>query len=158
MSFLPHTITGAVVGSLFQNPGMSFLSGAVSHLVLDFIPHFDPDLKPGRKKTKQEKLFVTSVIILDFSLSCLVLVLLLPFPNLFLGGLGGMLPDVDNFLQHKFKAFPLLSRIGIPVHDLKGSWMHHQLKFDQKINFLLGIVMQSTICLCGIAYIYLHIG
>jgi hypothetical protein len=159
MSFLPHTITGAVVGAFMPHPIASFLGGFASHLVLDFIPHYDPELssKNGKPKSKAIKIYYTSVISVDFLCSVAILLFLIPFPSMFFGALGGILPDIDNFLQWRFKQFPLLSKIGIPVHDLSGTWMHNQLKFHPTINFLLGVLMQSMICLGGLYFLFLKI-
>ena len=155
MSILPHTITGAVVGSFLPHPAAAFLGGVASHLVLDFIPHYDPDLSGKTKPSKRRKLYYTSVIALDFFCAFVVLFFLLPFPNLFFGGLGGMLPDIDGLLQFKFPRWtPILSRVGIPVHSRDGSWMHNKLKFSHAINFLIGVSMQSVICLGGLHYLF----
>lgn len=154
MSILPHTITGAVIGSFTTNSMLAFLYGVITHLILDFIPHYDPDLRTHRKKPLIVKLFYIFALTVDISLSLVILYYLIKYPNLFWGAIGGIIPDVDNFLQYRFKIFPLLSKIGIPIHNQGTSW-HNKLKFKPGfLNVIIGALMQAVICLIGLLIIY----
>lgn len=157
MSILPHTITGAVVGSFLDNPALAFFGGVASHYLLDYIPHYDPDLRKKHKLSKQQKIYYGSVMLVDVVCSLIVLSFLFPFPNLFWGGVGGAVVDVDNFLQFKFKHFPLQRKLGITAHS-EGSRWHNKLKFSPRTNLLVGVAMQSAICLAGLVYLYSLLG
>lgn len=86
MCLFTHFAAGALAGGLSGNPAVGLVAGLASHAVLDAIPHYDhPDWR----------------LELAGGLLSLVLLLLLPFASLaaVLGGLGGMLPDLENLFQ-----------------------------------------------------------
>jgi hypothetical protein len=156
MSFLPHTIVGAVVGGMIPHPLGSFLAGVASHYVLDYIPHYDPVIKKGVTIPHKRKIYYLSVITVDVFCSLVLLLFLLPFPHLFWGGVGGAIVDIDGFLQLKFKHFPLQAKLGINTHS-GDSRFHNKLKFSPGVNFIVGVLMQSVICLGGLYLLFLKI-
>lgn len=153
MSILPHVVAGAVAGSLTENPFIAFLTGSLTHLLLDYIPHYDPQVGKKAKPSAGKKKFHKIILWIDLLTSLVLLILFLPSPNLFWGGIGGAIPDLDNFLQYRYPVFPLLSRIGIPVHDEGTSW-HNKLHFKSEfINLILGIIVQTIVVVSGIWFI-----
>lgn len=86
MCLFTHFAAGALAGGLTGNPWLGLAAGVASHAVLDAIPHYDhPDWR----------------LELGGGLLSLALLLVLPFASLpaVLGGLGGMLPDLENLFQ-----------------------------------------------------------
>ncbi len=86
MCLFTHFAAGALVGGLTGNPVAGLIAGIASHAVLDAIPHYDhPDWR----------------LELAGGVFSLILLLFMPFASLpaILGGLGGMLPDLENLFQ-----------------------------------------------------------
>lgn len=153
MSIFPHTVAGAVAGSFFENPLLAALAGGASHFVLDFIPHFDPDVSRSHSMPRLKKTIVSCVIAVDILIGLAALWILKGHFNLIAGGLAGPMVDLDNFLQYKFKAFPLLSKIGLTVHDEGSSW-HKKLHTGSfLLDFLIGVSLQLAIFFGGLVYL-----
>lgn len=153
MSIYPHTVAGAVAGSFFESPVLAALAGAASHFVLDFIPHFDPDVSRNHSMPKLKKTIVSVVIAVDILIGLAALWVLKGHVNLIAGGLAGPLVDLDNFLQYRFKFFPLLSKIGLTIHD-EGSRWHKKLNTGSfLLDFLIGVSLQGIIFLGGLFYL-----
>lgn len=138
MTTIPHVIAGAAVGSLAPNLPVAIAVGFFSHFVLDFIPHWDPLFDKNPKRFSRNKLIFIFLLAVDLGISFAILVYLFEHPQMFLGGIAGILPDVDNFLQYKLRGFPLLSKIGINIHDGNSLW-HNNTKFIYAV-FTQGIV------------------
>ncbi len=86
MCLFTHFAAGALVGGLVGEPLLGSLAGIASHAVLDMIPHYDhPDWR----------------LELLGGVGALVLLLILPFGTkaAVWGGLGGVLPDLENLFQ-----------------------------------------------------------
>lgn len=162
MSILPHTIAGAVAGSFFTNPLLAALAGGVSHFVLDFIPHFDPDIRKTKKMAKYDKAIVTSIVVFETITALVILSFFINHTNILLGGLAGPMVDVDNFLQYarfnkRLRLFPLLSKLGITAHE-DGSRLHNKLSFKNPlVNFFIGSLLQAVIFFGGLIYLYARV-
>lgn len=155
MSILPHAIAGAVAGSFFENPVLAGLAGIGSHVVLDFIPHFDPEIKKNKKLKSVLKFVVWFVVIVEIIIVSLAFQYFRHYPSIIIGGLCGVLVDIDNFLQYKYpksSLFPILSKIGIKTHDPDTSW-HHKLKFHSVINFFLGALIEGVVVVLGLGFL-----
>ncbi len=86
MCIFTHFAAGALVGGLTGNVYWGAAAGLASHAALDVIPHYDhPDWR----------------LELGGGIASLVLLLLMPFASwpAVIGGLCGMLPDIENLLQ-----------------------------------------------------------
>ncbi|OGE31516.1 hypothetical protein A2631_00125 [Candidatus Daviesbacteria bacterium RIFCSPHIGHO2_01_FULL_44_29] len=151
MSIFPHTVAGAVAGSFFDNPIAGGMAGFVSHLLMDMVPHWEPDIYD--KKNRERKVLMGILLLIDLSLGILVLIFVSPNPAAFWGGLVGAATDADNFLQMKFKSFPLLSKIGIKTHDYEnhGRW-HGQIS-----NPVLGMIGPVIVAFGGLFYLFLKL-
>src|SRR5690554_2604506 len=88
---LTHTVVGGMTAGRLSNPVAAFLGGAISHAILDAVPHHD------YKET------VWGIFDLLLALGILFLARWQPelFPPAFIwGGLGGALPDLEWVLRH----------------------------------------------------------
>lgn len=86
MCLFTHFAAGALAGGLTGNVWWGAAAGAASHALLDAIPHYDhPDWR----------------LELGGGVFSLILLLLMPFatPAAVVGGLFGMLPDLENLFQ-----------------------------------------------------------
>ena len=86
MCLFTHFAAGALAGGVTGNPVAGVVTGLASHALLDAIPHYDhPDWR----------------LELAGGVLGLILLLLMPFASLpaVLGGLAGMLPDLENLFQ-----------------------------------------------------------
>lgn len=86
MCLFTHFAAGALAGGLTGNVYIGAVAGLASHAVLDAIPHYDhPDWR----------------IELAGGVASLILLLLLPFGGAaaIVGGICGMIPDLENLFQ-----------------------------------------------------------
>ena len=86
MCLFTHFAAGALAGGLTGSPGWGALAGLASHAVLDVLPHYDhPDWR----------------LELGGGLAALALLLLMPFASwaAVIGGIAGMMPDLENLFQ-----------------------------------------------------------
>ncbi len=86
MCLFTHFAAGALTGAATGNVGWAAVAGTASHAVLDAIPHYDhPDWR----------------VELAGGVAALLLLLLMPFvsPAAVVGGICGMLPDLENLFQ-----------------------------------------------------------
>jgi len=86
MCLFTHFAAGALAGGVTGNVYVGAVAGLASHAVLDAIPHYDyPDWR----------------VELSGGVASLVLLLLLPFGGgaAIVGGIFGMLPDLENLFQ-----------------------------------------------------------
>lgn len=151
MTTIPHVITGAAIGSLSPNLTVAITGGFFSHFVLDFIPHWDPLFnKRYPNRFKKSKLLFYFLLVVDLGVSVVILILVFPYPNLFLGAIAGTLPDLDNLLQYKFKQFPLLSKIGITIHGGNNFW-------HRNTTFIKAVFTQGIVTIIGLMILYLKI-
>lgn len=111
MTILPHVAFGAAVGSLIPNPYLASGAGFISHFVLDFIPHWDPNL---RNLSKRRKIFYGMLFLIDLCLSVTLLWFLKDYKNIFFAGLIGALVDLENFYHF------------IPIHDSRKTFWHRR--------------------------------
>ncbi len=84
--FAAGALTGGIVGGLTGNLVLGAVAGAASHAVLDAIPHYDhPDWR----------------LELAGGVISLILLLLMPFAtaSAVVGGIFGMVPDLENLFQ-----------------------------------------------------------
>ena len=86
MCLFTHFAAGALAGGLTGSVGWGAAAGLASHAVLDMFPHYDhPDWR----------------LELGGGVAALVLLLLMPFGTApaVVGGIAGMLPDLENLFQ-----------------------------------------------------------
>lgn len=134
MVLATHLITGAALGQVISNPALAFLSGFLSHFLLDAVPHwdyplrthkFDPEnpLDP-RMAINRDFVFDLAKIFLDLLLGLLVLLLAVNFSAWQLnsaviwGLIGAVLPDFLQFAYFKLEwpVLKLLQKFHVWIH------------------------------------------
>lgn len=149
MSFFPHVVVGAVVGSVSPNLGVALAGGLLSHFILDYIPHWDPVV--NGKIPQGRKLIYGALLLIDVFLSLAVLILVFPYPKMFWASVAAAVIDIDNFLQYqdKFypKLFPVLSKVGFTAHQPGSKW--HKMT-----NIWLGLFNQGWVTALGLGLLY----
>ena len=86
MCLFTHFAAGALAGGLTGSPLWGAVAGVASHAVLDVLPHYDhPDWR----------------LELGGGIAALALLLVMPFASwaAVIGGIAGMLPDLENLFQ-----------------------------------------------------------
>ena len=98
-----HVIFGASVGLIVKDPYLAFVSGTVSHLILDSIPHWGSSIAG----VNNDKLFIKVARADGLTLlTVFALLAFLPIDNrlpILLGAFGGLLFDLDKPMMHFFK-------------------------------------------------------
>ena len=137
-----HALTGAAVASKLQNPWFSFPISFFSHFLVDLLPHWNPPLKKGKRRSGLFYLPPRTVhlIILD-SLLGLFLGLFLAFRAL---------PDFNRTLIIAAGTFlailPDLAEAPYFFFGYKSQFVKHLIFFQKKLqwkaSFLPGILFQ----------------
>ena len=155
MTLATHAVIGAaVVVSLPGWPLSGFMAAIASHFLLDALPHWDYQLR-SRREDEQEPLnddlilgrdFLVDLLKIFFDISLGVLLAALLFYRLdgsiggwliTLGIIGGILPDLLQFVYFKFRREPLTSL----------QRFHHFIhtKYKLKGQPLRGVLTQATL-------------
>jgi len=139
MILAKHAVAGAALASLTpDNPAIGFITGFLSHFVLDAIPHWDYDLESETEDKNDEmnneilinKKFLKDIfkkIGPDIAAGCLIsyLIFCLYFKisiiAVLCGAAGGIVPDALQLVYMKWKHEPLksLRRFHIWIHAPK---------------------------------------
>jgi hypothetical protein len=161
MTLATHIVAGAVAAKFISNhPVEAFVVGAVSHYLLDTIPHWDykinsfvaPDEnKPLEKKVRFDKGIFLDIgkVVLDVFIGFALIFVLNFFVSenplniwlLFAAAIGGAAPDFAQFLYGLWKVWPLKK-----IQDLH-NWVHAKIKLDNRpevgvpLQFILIVVL-----------------
>ena len=130
MCLFTHFAAGALAGGLTGSPAWAVPAGLGSHAVLDVIPHYDhPDWR----------------VELAGGMASLVILLLMPFGSLpaVVGGLAGMVPDLENLFQ-KLGKMPR-SRFVFPTHT--GLLPHGRTLGPRSLVWQVGIFVGCLLAL-----------
>lgn len=116
----PHLLVGAAIGSVVANPGIAFLSGITSHLILDIIPHADSDLldEPDKGNIMPvDYIPVALDIIVGFLFVCyFAFSRAHASENLFSGAVGAIIPDIISgvpFWSPALRSLPLFKQFHV---------------------------------------------
>jgi len=154
MVLTPHAVVGAALASMVPaNPALGFVLAFGSHFLLDGIPHWHYSLKsvvhdpsnPMNIDMPMGKKFVRDLGMISLDGFTGLAIPLLFFasqsPALLLpaiiGAIGGMLPDVLQFVYMKWRHEPLVSLQRF--HD----WIHASISLDHQ--HILGPLYQVAI-------------
>lgn len=100
-----HIITGAVCGIMSGNPILAFVTGFVSHIILDLVPHHD---QCDYLEEKKYSLYIQLIAVTDFLIGCFLLWFFLrsrTYPIVILavsGAFGGTLLDLLDYVIFGF--------------------------------------------------------
>jgi hypothetical protein len=143
-----HAVVGAAIASLIPgHPALAFVSGMVSHFVIDAIPHWDYPLHSISITAGTRCRAVTlnwwllgdlGFIALDACVGLTVAIWLYASPAsisaVLLGALGAILPDPLQFAQKVYPCAPL--RILHRFHV----WIHSK----RKLGWAIGVTSQLS--------------
>ena len=133
MVLATHLVTGGALGQVISNPVLAFLSGFLSHFLLDAIPHWDYHLA-SLQKNPSDKLDTNMVINHDFVLDLakifldilIGVVLVLVFQLSLWAAIGAVLPDFLQFAYFKLK-WPVLRWL-----QAFHVWIHAEKRLDNQ--------------------------
>ena len=165
MVLATHSIVGASVAMMMPNhPVLGFCAGFASHFVLDAIPHWDYKLhsvKEDKEKPMNtdmnvfSKMFLLDIskIFLDIMIGMALLYVFFGNKNLsvalFAGAVGGMLPDVLQFVYWKIRKWPFTHLQ--KIHD----WAHTKKKLKHRP--ILGFIFQLTLIFAAGLFMVLYV-
>ncbi len=141
MSILPHVAVGASVGYFTSNIPEAIGGGYISHLVLDFLPHWDPNVR-DKNMPRWRKILYIILFLIDLSLGLGLLWLLRSDPNMMVGGFVGAFTDLDNFLH-------LSQKIGIKTHVTGSGW-------QTQVGVVYGLSSQCIVTLLALYFLYVR--
>lgn len=162
MILTPHAIVGATLANIFPSePALGFGLAFASHYVLDMIPHTDYDISNFiNTDTKTIKSIFKSAgaslhllfIIIDFVVAIFLCVLLFVRDDKSLlltaiGVVGGLLPDLFQFIYCKYKNQPWI--FFQKIHDK----LHHIIK--AKNEKLWGIFLLFAIPIFSLIFYFI---
>lgn len=147
-----HLIIGATIGKYFQNIWVVIVLAAVSHYVLDFIPHFSPKEVKGYKKngfsgSNKKELILKSVEPLLGLVLVAYLIFVINKENAFVMAVGAFfswLPDGLTFASWKYHINWLgriLPRPGNKLYNRKND------------SFLIGVLPQIIVFILCLIYL-----
>lgn len=154
MILLTHAVTGAAVGQLTGNPILAFVTGFVSHFLLDAIPHWDYPFSEEAVRSGRLPRQDLVKIAIDGTVGMLgVIVVQFFFPSLLFwpmlaGAIGAMLPDALQFAYFKTKWRWLAALQAF--HE----WIHTSVKLvgEPKL-IIIGVVSQFFIVMASYWFI-----
>jgi len=136
-----HSVVGAVSAySLTNNPFIALLVGIVSHFVLDAIPHWDYTLNTNEPNPTIKGFVIDAArVSLDLTLGFLLVLLFVQGindfnPIIWAGVLGGIIPDIFQFLGRRLPKTPLF--LFVKFHDI------FHTKKELKAHYLYGVLFQ----------------
>lgn len=139
-----HAAAGAVLGRFIGHPLLAFLIGALSHFILDLVPHGDQGL--GRwqwLKTNRQRLVAAAAI--DFCLVIVFFLLWLPatdineLDGIVYGAAGAIFPDtLWGFHELTGTSF-------LKWYERSHGTLHRAVK--RKITFKQGLLLQIVLLL-----------
>lgn len=140
---LPHTVLGATIGTKIANPLVSIPLALASHFLLDFIPHWNPNLYTETKKYGRPTKRSTVIVAID-TLTSLIVGLLLA---------SRFWPNLARVLGIIFACFAAVAAdvsegpyffLGIRSRFLE-RWVELQHRHQKKTSKIPGLLIQGLI-------------
>ena len=110
MHWTTHIVTGAALGYLIDRPVQAALAGVGSHIVLDMVPHYDPDSELGYVADA-----LLGVLALTFIAGSTTIRRIDRRHALLWGAIGGALPDTELLMNLVENVEP--EQYVFPSHD-----------------------------------------
>ncbi|OGY10626.1 MAG: hypothetical protein A3H88_01990 [Candidatus Blackburnbacteria bacterium RIFCSPLOWO2_02_FULL_44_9] len=138
MTILPHVVVGGLIGSYTNSVSLAIAGGVASHLVLDFIPHYDHPIGKDHLRSFAAFYWWGSNII---SVGVLWFLYGVGIP-IFVGALSAALVDIENLVC-------MFTGYGLKFHRT-GFW-------HRKTTPLRGFMHETAIVLVGLVWLYLRL-
>ena len=136
MTLGTHAVAGALAAQLFpSHPVLGFAAGFVSHFAMDAIPHghyklhsknYKPDDRLGENMTVKSRAFLVDLFHAGIDAGAGIIIALIIFGVIspiqaLAGAVGGILPDLLQFVyfKTKFEPFITLQKFHIKMHSKK---------------------------------------
>jgi hypothetical protein len=155
MILLTHAVTGAAVGQLSGNPALGFITGFISHFLLDALPHWDYPFSEAVRDGQLPRRDLLKIAA-DGVLGLLgVVTAQFFFPGLLFwpmlaGAIGAMVPDALQFAYFKtrWRWFGYLQGF----HE----WIHTSVRLvGEKKLVIIGVV--SQLILVAVSYWFISL-
>lgn len=138
---LPHTLVGVAVASAVRQPVLALPMALGSHFLLDYIPHWDPDIDHPRRGL--------IVLLAVDSVTALVSGSLIAWhfhsPVMFFSAFFAVLPDLLS-MPHFFFGTP----------DLAKNVLRWQNKYHRNTAVFPGLLTQLAVIVCSLLVIFAH--
>lgn len=145
MLLIAHTVTGAVIGSLVQDPISSFFLGLLSHILLDSIPHWNYPVPRGKLTFKSFLGFWPDVT----GSAVIIAAFCVGDPKhlvaIFAGVFGAVFPDIIT-ITREYQATAMI---------LKPFQRFHE-GIQREIKFVPGVISQAVFIAVAL-FIYQHL-
>lgn len=149
MLLTPHILVGAAIGSQFNNLLISAPLAAISHVVLDSIPHWDPhvDIDLGVEDLEKKDILVLTADVIIGATLITVLAALMPNPEIvWISGFCAALPDAQHVFHAVFGDDKLIRwKVG-KLHDNRFNW-------DKDTPLIRGLIVQTLISVAAFAFV-----
>ena len=136
MTATGHAVIGAVIAAKVGNPALAIPLALASHLVADFIPHWDT--ATNRDKKGKKRVFYESVVdvLISFVFSFFLLSFLFPKTNLFYAFLIILVAQSFDWLMAPYYFFN--------IHAFKWAYDFSK-RFNTELDKPWGIINQVVI-------------
>lgn len=148
MPGIVHLLIGAVIAILIPNTALMIVVAIISHYVLDFIPHIDPETFAAKERPYSiiQKIGLTVDIILVGAFAISLFLIKNTNGNIFAGAIAALLPDLLSPLESYSVFFPL-HKIHRFFH-----WDERRAKYwDWYIAGLVSPILISAFCVAILA-------
>lgn len=148
MPGIVHFLAGATIGILVPDIKTMILVAFISHYILDFIPHIDPETFAAKERPYSiiQKIGLTVDIILVLAFTTSLFLVQNKSANIFIGAIAALLPDLLSPLE-SYSVFAPLHKIHRFFH-----WDERRAKYwDWYIAGLISPILVSVICVAILA-------
>lgn len=141
MTATGHAVLGTIIAAKFSNPYLAIPLALASHVITDYIPHWDT--ATNRKKKGKDRVLIETFfdIAIGFILSYIVLIYFFPTTNSFYAIFMIIVSQSLDWLMAPYYFF----NINVPPFN----WAYFlQKKFDRRLDKPWGIVTQVVTVFC----------
>ena len=162
MTLTTHAVAGATVAELFpSHPVLAFSAGFISHLAIDFLPHWDYkilSLQEDKKNPLNTDMILGKYFLLDltrigFDAFLGLILSLFIFGYFFnkslaialIGAVGAFLPDALQFVYWKSRSKFLLPLQRFHIWVQEGKSLHIHPLLGLSLQLILIVILNFTI-------------
>lgn len=140
-----HASSGIIAGILIQNPVLAFITGFISHFIIDAIPHGDTAFQHEKNEKERIKVMAAAAIIDGLILVIYLCTIFYYHPELLIwsvvaGILGAIIPDflMGLYMLTKIKIIWPFYRINYYTHYFEDK----KIRLPMRIKFWSGFAIQ----------------